>query len=346
MNETPGTTRTTIGTAAATETMMAIVQSAYGTAEQLSYEQVAKPVVGDDDILVRVCASSINHADWVYLSGRPLIARLAFGLTKPKDAIRGKDVAGQVAAVGRNVTQFHVGDEVYAEVVSGAFAEYAVVPAKLAGLKPTNLTFAQAATVPLSARTALQALRDGGKVQPGHRVLINGASGGVGTYAVQIAKAIGAQVTAVCSTRNTQLARSLGADHVVDYSVEDFTKGLAQYDVILDLIGNHSLTAMRRVLKAKGTLVLSSGTGGKVLGPMGRILSALVRSPFVSQTLGVFPAVLGTEALGQLKDLIEDGKITPSVDRSYPLNEAPEAIRYLVEEHARGKIVIEVQGQN
>lgn len=344
MTRTAGSPGAEVETAEAT-TMMAIVQRAYGSAEVLAYERVAKPLVGDDEVLVQVHASSINHADWVYTSGRPLIARLAFGLGKPKATVRGKDVAGQVVALGRTVTQFQVGDEVYAEVEAGAFAEYVSVPVKLLARKPANLTFEQAATVPLSARTALQGLRDGGKIQPGQKVLINGASGGVGTFAVQIAKAIGAEVTAVCSTRNVDMVKALGADRVIDYTQKSFTDSGRHYDVIFDLIGNHSLTKLRRSLTQAGTLVISSGTGGRVFGPMGRIIAALTRSPFVSQTLGVFPAVVGTEALDQLRELIETGKITPALDKVYPLSETPEAIRHFVEEHARGKIVVSIKEQ-
>jgi NADPH:quinone reductase-like Zn-dependent oxidoreductase len=302
-------------------------------------------VMNDDEVLVRVRAAAVNHADWVYTSGRPLIARLAFGLRSPKQIVRGKDLAGQVEEVGKNVTQFRPGDEVYSEVEAGAFAEHAIVPAKLLAMKPANLTFEQAATVPLSARTALQALRDGGNLQPGQTVLINGASGGVGTYAVQIAKAIGGKVTGVASARNAELVRSLGASKVIDYTKEDFTKGGRRYDVILDLIGNHSLTKLRRALTHNGTLVLSSGTGSALFGPMGRIIRALALSPFVSQNLRVFSATLGTEVLDELRALIESGKVTPAIDRSYPLNETPKAIRYFVEEHARGKIVITVGEQ-
>jgi len=344
MNRTAGSLGAELGTVEST-TMMAIVQRAYGSADVLAYQSVPRPTVGDDEVLVGVHASSINHADWVYTNGRPLIARLAFGLGKPKADVRGKDVAGQVVALGRAVTQFRVGDEVYAEVEAGTFAEYVVVPARLLARKPANLTFEQAATVPLSARTALQGLRDGGKIQPGQKVLINGASGGVGTFAVQIAKALGAEVTAVCSTRNVAMVQALGADRVIDYTQTSFTDGDQRYDVIFDLIGNHSLTNLRRSLTNTGTLVLSSGTGGRVFGPMGRIIAALMRSPFVSQTLGVFPAVVGTEALDQLRELIEAGKITPALDKAYPLSETPEAVRYFVEEHARGKIVITIKEQ-
>lgn len=323
--------------------MKAVVQHAYGSADVLLLEDMDRPEITDDEVLIGVRAAAVNHADWVYTTGRPLIARLAFGMGKPKEIVRGKDIAGVVEAVGKNVTRFRLGDEVYAEVEAGGFAEYVSVPEKLLAHKPANLSFGQAATVPLSARTALQGLRDGGKVRPGQRVLINGASGGVGTFAVQIAKALGAEVTAVCSARNAELVRSLGADHVVDYTREDFTKSARRYDVILDLIGNHSLTECRRALSRTGTLVLSSGTGGRVLGPMGRILRALALSPFISQNLRTFTATPGQAALDELRDLIEAGDVTPAIDRTYPLSEVPEAIRYFAEEHTRGKIVISVK---
>ncbi len=327
-------------------TMKAVIQRSYGTAAVLRLADAAIPAVGDDEVLVRVRAAAVNHADWVYTSGRPLIARLAFGLRAPKQIVRGKDLAGEVHEVGKNVTQFRLGDEVYAEVEAGAFAEYAIVPAKLLALKPANLTFGQAATVPLSARTALQALRDGGNLRSGQTVLINGASGGVGTYAVQIAKALGAEVTGVASARNAELVRSLGADTVIDYSTEDFTTGGRRYDVILDLIGNHSLSKLRRTLTHNGTLVLSSGTGSAVFGPMGRIIRALALSPFVSQNLRIFAATLGTEVLDELRELIEAGRVTPAIDRSYSLRETPDAIRYFADEHAHGKIVIAVGEQS
>jgi NADPH:quinone reductase-like Zn-dependent oxidoreductase len=322
--------------------MMAVVQHAYGSIDVLRHEEVAQPVISADEVLVQVRAAAINHADWVYVSGRPLIARLAFGMGKPKERVRGKDVSGVVVAVGAGVIGFGIGDEVYGEVVAGAFAEYVAVPEKLLARKPANLSFEQAAAIPLSARTALQGLRDGGKVKAGDKVLINGASGGVGSYAVQIAKALGAEVTAVCSTRNVGIARSLGADNVVDYTSEDFTQAGHHYDVIFDLVGNHSLKQLRQALTQRGVLVLSSGSGSPVFGPMGSILKALVLSPFVSQRLGIVPAVVGTQALDQLRELVESGQVTPAIERSYPLNEVPDAIRHLVEDHARGKIVITV----
>jgi NADPH:quinone reductase-like Zn-dependent oxidoreductase len=263
--------------------MKAIVQRAYGDASVLKIDEIDRPVIGDDDVLVRVRAAGLNHADWVYTSGTPLIARLAFGTRAPRAIVRGKDVAGIVDSVGVNVTAFVPGDEVYGELESGTFAEYVRAPVSLLARKPANLSFEQAATVPLSGMTALLGLRDAGSVKSGQRVLINGASGGVGTLAVQIAKALGAEVTAVCSARSSEQARGLGADHVIDYLAADFTLGTARYDVILDSIGNQPLRALRSVLVPKGVLVLSNGTGGRVLGPMGRILRSVMVAPFVSQ---------------------------------------------------------------
>ena len=325
-----------------TATMQAIVQHRYGRADALHLERVAKPKIADGEVLIRVRAASINHADWVYATGRPLIARLAFGLRAPKNIVRGKDVAGQVEAVGAGVTRLRAGDEVYAEVESGSFADYVCAPDSRVALKPANLSFEQAATVPLAARTALQALRDGGQLKAGQKVLINGASGGVGTFAVQIAAALGAEVTAVCSSRNADLVRSLGADHVIDYAEHDFTRGAQRYDVILDNIGNHTLTACRRALTPHGTLVLSNETGGRVLGPLPRILRALLLSRFVSQNLRTFTATPGTAHLDLLRELIESGSVTPAIDRTYPLAETADALRYFAEDHAQAKITITV----
>jgi NADPH:quinone reductase-like Zn-dependent oxidoreductase len=319
--------------------MKAIVQHAYGQPDVLALENIPVPVIGDNDVLIRVRASSINHADVVYLTGVPKIARVAFGMTRPKQSTRGKDVAGVIESVGTNVTAVRPGDEVYAEVEAGGFAEYVSAPESSVSLKPRNLSFEQAAAVPLSATAALQGLR-AGRVAPGAKVLINGASGGVGTFAVQIAKALGAQVTGVCSARNLDLVRSLGADHVIDYATTDFTLGSERYDLILDSISNHSLADLRGVLASKGTLVLSSGNGGRILGPMGRILGALLVSPFVSQSLVTFTGKSGTHVLDDLRALIEAGQVTPAIDRAYPLSEVPEALRYFMHEHASAKISI------
>ncbi|MET0830499.1 MAG: NAD(P)-dependent alcohol dehydrogenase [Microbacterium sp.] len=320
--------------------MRAIVQRAYGTADVLEIEEIERPQIGDDDVLVRVVAASLNHADSVYISGAPLIARLAFGLRRPKLGVRGKDVAGVVEAVGSRVTAFTPGDEVYGELESGTFAEYAVAPAALLARKPANLSFDQAACVPLAGMTALLGLRDAGSLTPGDRVLINGASGGVGTFAVQIAKALGAEVTAVASARNAEFVRSLGADHVIDYGREDFTRASARYEVIFDLIGNHSLNDLRAVLTPSGRLVLSSGTGHRVFGPMGRILKAVLSSPFVSQSLILFSQNGSSQTLDELRELIEAGHLTPAVGRTYALDDVREAVRSFVDDHARGKIAI------
>ncbi|MCU1638307.1 MAG: hypothetical protein JWL94_954 [Microbacteriaceae bacterium] len=322
-------------------TMKAVVQHAYGSAEVLRLEEIRQPTtIKDDEVLIRVRAASVNHADLVFTTGRPLIARLAFGLRRPKQMVRGRDVAGAVEAVGRSVTRFRPGDAVYAEVETGAFAEYARAPQRMVARKPANLTFEQAAAVPVSARTALQGLRNVARLRLGQTVLINGASGGVGTFAVQIAKALGAEVTGVCSTRNVALVRTLGADHVIDYTKRDFTAGGQRYDVIFDSIGNHSLRELRSTLTSAGTLVLSSGTGGPVLGPMGRILRARLLSPFISQNLRTSATPRAT--LDELTALVESGKVRPVIDRTYSLGEVPEAIRYFAEQHARAKVVITV----
>ena len=322
--------------------MKAIVHDRYGSPDEvLEFQDIDKPVVEDDEVLVRVHAAALNAADWHIVRGLPYIGRLAFGLLKPKNSVPGLDVAGRVEAVGKNVTQLRPGDEVYGES-DGAFAEYMCGGEDVLAPKPANLTFEQAAAVPLSANTALQGLRDKGQVQPGQKVLINGASGGVGTFAVQLAKSFGAEVTGVCSTRNVDMVRSIGADQVIDYTQDDFTQSGQHYDVIFDLVGNHSLSDCRRALTPKGTLVMSGGDGSRWFGPMGRIFKALMLSPFVSQSLLPFLATRTKENLVVLKELAEAGKVTPVIDRTYELSETPEAIRYLEDEHAQGKIVITV----
>ena len=323
--------------------MKAIVQDEYGSPDVLELREIDKPVAKDDEVLVRVRAASANPADWHFMRGVPYVMRPQAGLRKPKNTVLGRDVAGQVEAVGRDVTRFRPGDEVFAEVEFGGFAEYACASEDLLELKPSNLTFEQAAAVPLAASTALQGLRDAGKVQPEQRVLIIGASGGVGTFAVQIAKSFGADVTGVCSTRNVEMVRSLGADHVVDYTQEDFAESGRKYDLILQLAGTRSPAALRRALTSNGTLVLSSGdSSGRWIGPVDRIVKALVLSPFVSQKLGTFLAKPKKEDLQLLKELIEAGKLKPVIDRTYSLSEAAEAIRYLEAGHTRGKVVITV----
>lgn len=321
--------------------MKAIVYHEYGSPDVLKLQEIEMPVVKDDEVLVRVRASSANPADWHFMRGLPYVMRPQSGLRKPKISVLGRDIAGQVEAVGKDVTRFRAGDEVFANAEGGGFAEYTSVSEDLLELKPANLTFEQAAAVPLAALTALQGLRDAGQVQPEQKVLIIGASGGVGTFAVQIAKSLGADVTGVCSTTNVELVRSLGADHVIDYTQEDFTQRRQKYDLILQLAGTHSPSDCRRALTSKGTLVLISGeSGGRWIGPVDRIIKAVVLSPFVSQKLGSFLMKPNMEDLQFLKELIEAGKLTPVIDKTYSLSEVPEAIRYLEEGHARGKVVI------
>jgi NADPH:quinone reductase-like Zn-dependent oxidoreductase len=322
--------------------MKAIVYDKYGSPDVLELKEIDKPAVGDDQVLIRVRAASVNPLDWHFMRGRPFFLRIKAGLRKPKVIRLGVDAAGTVESVGGNVTRFHPGDEVFGGC-TGAFAEYACASEKALAPKPANLTFEQAAAVPIAALSALQGLRDKGRIQAGQRVLINGAAGGVGTFAVQIAKAFGAVVTGVCSTRNVDMVRSIGADHVVDYTQEDFTRNGQRYDLILDSVGNHSLSAFRRALTAKGTLVMVGGPDkGRWIGPMAGMLKVVVLSRFVSQKLLPFLAKRSHEDLVFLKDLLETGKVTPVIDRRHPLSDVPEAIRYLEEGHARGKVVITV----
>jgi NADPH:quinone reductase-like Zn-dependent oxidoreductase len=330
--------------AATTEerTMKAIVNRKYGSPDDLRLREIDKPAVDDDGVLVRVRAASVNPYDWHFMRGLPYLARPMLGLRGPKQSIRGVDVAGQVEAVGKNVTQFRAGDEVFGAGWSGSLAEYVRGGEKDFSPKPASLSFEQAAALPMAGCTALQALRDRGQLQPGQSVLINGAAGGVGTFAVQIAKALGGDVTGVCSTNNADLIRSIGADQVVDYTREDFARSDQRYDLVLDLIANRSLSDLRRALKPEGTLVLSGGGGGRLLGPVGLLLKARLRSRFASQRLLSFMAQLHKEDLVVLTELIEAGKVTPVIDRTFPLSEAPEAIRYLEAGHARGKVVITV----
>ncbi|MGA2470693.1 MAG: NAD(P)-dependent alcohol dehydrogenase [Solirubrobacteraceae bacterium] len=321
--------------------MKAIINTEYGSPDLLELREIDKPDVDAGDVLVRVRASSVNPLDWHLMRGLPYIARLmGLGLRKPKGTVRGVDVAGHVEAVGEDVTQFQVGDEVFGGC-DGAFAEYVCGPEKKFVHKPAGLTFEQAAALPIAGCTALQALRDHGRLQAGQTVLINGAAGGVGTFAVPIAKALGAEVTGVCSTRNVEMVRSLGADHVIDYTQDDFTDG-QRYDLILDAVANRSLSDLRRALSPTGTLVIVGGGSGKWLGPFVVLLQALVRSRFVSQRLHFFMANVNNEDLAALAALVESGKVTPVIDRTYPLNETAEAIRYLETGHARGKTVITV----
>jgi NADPH:quinone reductase-like Zn-dependent oxidoreductase len=326
--------------------MKAIGYCDYGVAN-LKLEEIEKPTPADDQLLVRVRAASVNPLDWHFIEGTPKIMRaMGVGLRKPKDTRLGVDYAGTVEAVGKNVTQFKPGDEVFGGK-TGAFAEYVCARADRAvALKPASVTFEQAASVPIAAITALQGLRDKGKVQPGQKVLINGASGGVGTFAVQIAKSFGAEVTGVCSTRNLDLVRSLGADHVIDYTKEDFTKSEQRYDVILDNVPNHSLSECRRILTPKGKYVMIGGGGpneGRWIGPFGRVIHTLLLSPFISQQMGMMLAELNQKDLTVLADMMQAGTIKPVIDRTYPLSQIADAIRYLEQGHARGKVIITVE---
>jgi NADPH:quinone reductase-like Zn-dependent oxidoreductase len=333
-------------TAAPSNPMKAIVYCDYGLAN-LKLEDVERPIPNDDQILVKVRAASVNPYDWHFVEGTPKIMRMmGVGLRKPKDTRLGVDFAGTVEAVGKNVTQFKAGDDVFGGK-GGAFAEYVCRRAEGAvALKPANITFEQAASINIAGITALQGLRDKGKVQPGQKVLINGASGGVGTFAVQIAKSLGADVTGVCSTRNVDLVRSLGADRVIDYTKEDFTKSADRYDVILDNVANHSLSECRRVLNPKGKYVMVGGGGANeqgFIGVLARPLKAMVLSPFISQQMGMMMADANQKDLTVLGDLMQSGKMKPVIDRTYKLSEVPAAIAYLEEGHARGKVIITVE---
>jgi NADPH:quinone reductase-like Zn-dependent oxidoreductase len=333
--------------------MKAITFDDYGSPDVLLLQEIDQPVVNDDDVLVRIRAASVNPYDWHFLTGRPYLARMQFGLLKPKVNRLGADLSGQVEAVGKNVTRFRPGDDVYGEVDGevpgkpmlelGSFAEYVCVSEDSVVLKPANLTFEQAAAVPMAGLTALQCLRDQGRIEPGQKVLINGASGGVGTFAVQIAKSFDAEVTGVCSTRNVDMVRSIGADQVVDYTREDFTRGGHRYDLVLDNVGNRSLSECRRVLNPRGVYFSSFGAPeNRWLGPIAQLLTMLLMSPFVSQKMVSLTVKRTNQVLLDLKELIEAGRVTPVIDRTYPLSETPEAIRYLEEGHARGKVVITV----
>ena len=317
--------------------MKAIVQNAYGSPDVLKLKEVNQPVAKEIEVLVRVKAAALNAGDIFSMRGSPWLARFSVGFPKPKDYILGWDMAGSVQAIGNKVTRFQPGDEVFA-ACSSTLAEYVCIAEDNLAMKPTNLTFEQAAAVPTAAITALQGLRDAGKLRAGQRVLINGASGGVGTFAVQIAKALGAEVTGVCSTRNVEMVLSIGADHVVDYTKEDFTKSGQSYDLILDNVANHSFSDLRRALTQQGIIIPNSGHGG-----MSYVFKAFLLSPFMRQQGSLFVAKPNNKDLVILKELIESGKITPVIDRTYPLGETPEAFRYLEEVHARGKVVIRME---
>lgn len=322
--------------------MKAIVQDRYGPVGVLEARDVQKPGIRDHEIRVRVQAASIHVGDWILMTGSPFVMRLATGLRKPKNPVPGTDVAGIVDDVGKDVEGLRPGDEVFGWC-AGAFAEYASAPEDQFIPKPTNLTFEQAAAVGVSATTALQLLRDNGKVQPGQKVLVNGASGGVGTFAVQIAKAFGAEVTGVCSTTNVDLVRAIGADHVVDYTRDDFTVGEQRYDLILDNVGSHSMARTRRALTPDGTLI--SNGGGHSGGKLGRTLRTMLVSMFVRQQAGPTVKTQNRADLVVLKELVEAGKITPVIDHTYALAETPHAIAHVAAGHARGTVVISVSGQ-
>jgi NADPH:quinone reductase-like Zn-dependent oxidoreductase len=323
--------------------LKAIVRDTYGSPDVLELRHIDIPEIADEEVLVHVHAAGVGRDVWHIMSGLPYPIRLAgYGFRARKNPVIGSDVAGVVEAVGKNVTRFQPGDEVFG-IGKGSYAEYVCAREDKLAPKPTNLTFEQAAVLAIMGSTALQALRDQGKVRQGQEVLLIGASGGVGTYAVQIAKAFGARVTGVCSTAKVEMVRSIGADHVIDYRREDFAEGEQRYDLILDIGGNSSLARLRRALASRGTLVIVGGEGGgRWLGGLDRQLRATMLSPFVGQKLGTFVSTPNHEDLLVLKELIESGKVTPVIDRTYPLAEVPEAMRYLESGHARGKVLITV----
>ena len=328
--------------------MKAIVYTQYGSPDVLQLKEVAKPTPKDNEVLIKIHAASANPLDWHLMRAEPFLARLENGLLKPKNTKLGADVAGRIEAVGRNVTQFHVGDDVFGGMPLnelGSFAEYVCAPEELLALKPAKMTFEQAAAVPLAAFTALQGLRDKGQIQPGQKVLINGASGGVGTFAVQIAKSYGTEVTGVCSTRNLDMVRSIGADHVIDYTKEDFTRKGQQYDLIFDAVGNRSVSDYQRALSPNGICSVAGFT------TMSLLFQVIFLGAWVSKT--------GSKKIGRMetakpnkkdlviiKELLEAGKVVPVIDRTYPLSQVSEAIRYLETGRARGKVVIAVEQNN
>jgi len=324
--------------------MKAIVCTKYGSPDVLQLKEVAKPTPKDNEVLVKVHAASVNAADWGLLRGKPFLVRLMeFGPLKPKNKMLGADVGGRVEAVGRNVKQFQPGDEVFGDISAcgwGGFAEYVSVPENALALKPANISFEEAAAVPLAAVTALQGIRDKGQIQPGQKVLINGASGGVGTFAVQIAKSFGAEVTAVCSTRNLDMARSIGADQVIDYTQEDFTQNGQRYDLIIAANGYHSISDYKRALSPEGIYVCTGGS-------MAQIFQSMLLGPWMSMTgskkMGNLAAKSNKKDLAFMKELLEAGKVVPVIDRRYPLSEVAEALGYLGEGHAQGKVVITME---
>jgi NADPH:quinone reductase-like Zn-dependent oxidoreductase len=328
--------------------MKAFVLGSYGSSDHLDLTAVDTPVPAADEVLVRVRATSVNPYDWHHMRGEPRVARMmpgTLGLRAPKLRILGGDMAGQVEAVGEDVTEFRPGDDVFALLEQGGFAEYVSVPERLLARKPGNLSYEQAAAVPMAATTALLGLRDVARIEPGQKVLVNGASGGVGTFAVQIARALGARADAVCSLPNADLARSIGADDVIDYASQDFTRSGRRYDVLLDIAGSRPVFACRRVLAPRGTLVLIGGPAGRWLQPAGHMFSALAMAPLVSQRVAMADTVSCTakkQILMTLTTLIEDGKVTPVISRRYPLHDIQEAVRYQEQGHAAGKVVVTI----
>jgi NADPH:quinone reductase-like Zn-dependent oxidoreductase len=328
--------------------MKALVLGSYGSSDHLDLTAVDTPVPAADEVLVRVRATSVNPYDWHHMRGEPRVARMmpgTLGLRAPKLRILGVDMAGQVEAVGEDVTEFRPGDDVFALLEQGGFAEYVSVPERLLARKPGNLSYEQAAAVPMAATTALLGLRDVARIEPGQKVLVNGASGGVGTFAVQIARALGARADAVCSLPNADLARSIGADDVIDYTSQDFTRSGRRYDVLLDIAGSRPVFACRRVLAPRGTLVLIGGSAGRWLQPAGHMFSALAMAPLVSQRIAMADTVSCTakkQILMTLTTLIEDGKVTPVISRRYPLHDIREAVRYQEQGHAAGKVVVTI----
>jgi NADPH:quinone reductase-like Zn-dependent oxidoreductase len=323
-------------------TMNAIVRDKYGPPDVLDLQEIERPELADDGVLVRVRGASVNRVDWYDVTGRPWIARPMTGLRGPKSRLTGRDFAGMVEAVGKDVIDLQPGDDVFGgKSGGGSFAEYVCVPTGVAR-KPANVTFEEAAAVPVAGLTALQGLRDHAKLQPGQKVLVNGASGGVGTFAVQIAKALGAEVTAVCSTRNVEQARSLGADRVIDYSRQDFTRSGDRYDAILDIAGSKSWSQCSRVLSLHATLVIVGGPSGALLGPLGHIAKVRLASVRGSQKAVFFVASLNGADMGVLRELLESEKVKPVVEKRYELGDVAEALRYMGEGHARGKLVITI----
>ena len=328
--------------------MKAFVLGSYGSSDHLDLTAVDTPVPAADEVLVRVRATSVNPYDWHHMRGEPRVARMmpgTLGLRAPKLRILGGDMAGQVEAVGEDVTEFRPGDDVFALLEQGGFAEYVSVPERLLARKPGNLSYEQAAAVPMAATTALLGLRDVARIEPGQKVLVNGASGGVGTFAVQIARALGARADAVCSLPNADLARSIGADDAIDYTSQDFTRSGRRYDVLLDIAGSRPVFACRRVLAPRGKLVLIGGPAGRWLQPAGHMFSALAMAPLVSQRIAMADTVSCTakkQVLMTLTTLIEDGKVTPVISRRYSFHDIQEAVRYQEQGHAAGKVVVTI----